>query len=241
MLRSLKEAVFEANRSLLRSGLVTLSWGNASGLDRDRGLLVIKPSGVPYTKLRPKLMVVVDLQGRVVEGDLRPSSDTPTHIELYHAFPTIGGVTHTHSRYATAFAQAHREIPCLGTTHADQFYGPVPITRQLTKEEVAADYERHTGRVIVERMMGQDPLAMPAVLVIGHGPFTWGEDVGASLQNAMALEAVAELALYTRHLRPDIGPLEPFLLEKHHQRKHGAAAYYGQQPSTDQNQQADNP
>lgn len=233
MLRSLKEAVCEANRRLPRCGLATLNWGNASGLDRERGLLVIKPSGVPYGKLRPKLMVVVDLEGKVVEGELRPSSDTPTHVELYRAFPTVGGIVHTHSRYATAFAQARREIPCLGTTHADQFYGPVQVTRSLTQEEVAAEYEVNTGRVIVERMAGQDPLAMPAVLVAGHGPFAWGADVDEALRNAVALEAVAEMALLTRRLRPDVGPLESWLLEKHHQRKHGPDAYYGQEAGPD--------
>jgi len=228
MLEELKEQVCQANRDLVRYGLVTLTWGNVSGLDRERRLAVIKPSGVAYDKVQPADMVVVDLEGQVVEGKLRPSSDTPTHVLLYRHFAGIGGITHTHSRYATMFAQARREIPCLGTTHADHFNGPVPVARPLTEPEVAGDYEANTGRVIVERFRGIDPAAMPAVLVAGHGPFTWGKDAGDSVHNAVALEAVAEMALGTLQLDPAPVKLEPYVLEKHHQRKHGPAAYYGQ-------------
>ncbi len=229
MLKALKKQVCAANRDLVASGLVTLTWGNVSGIDRGQGLLVIKPSGVPYADLEPDCMVVVDLEGRVVEGDLKPSSDTPTHVVLYRAFEKIGGIVHTHSRYATTFAQARREIPCLGTTHADHFYGAVPVTRPLTEVEVAEDYEGQTGRVIVERFASLDPIAMPAVLVAGHAPFAWGATVAKSLENAIALEAVAEMALGAwRLVDPRTAELEPWVLEKHHQRKHGPAAYYGQ-------------
>ena len=228
MLEALKEQVCSANRNLAASGLVTLTWGNISGIDRQQGLMVIKPSGVPYADLRPDGMVVVDLEGRVVEGALKPSSDTPTHLVLYRAFERIGGIVHTHSRHATMFAQARREIPCLGTTHADHFYGTVPLTRPLTVIEAAEDYEGHTGRVIVERFATLDPVAMPAALVAGHAPFAWGTTVAKSLENAIALEAVAEMALGTWDLDPRAAELEPWILEKHYQRKHGPAAYYGQ-------------
>jgi len=228
MLEALKQAVCQANRDLAASGLITLTWGNASGIDRRRGLVVIKPSGVPYAQLQPDAMVVVDLEGRTVEGDLRPSSDTPTHIILYRAFAALGGIVHTHSCYATIFAQARREVPCLGTTHADHFYGSVPVTRPLAENEVADDYEGWTGRVIVERFATLDPRTMPAVLVAGHAPFVWGRSVGDALDNAVALEAVAHMAWATRLLAPEAPALEPWVLEKHHQRKHGAAAYYGQ-------------
>jgi L-ribulose-5-phosphate 4-epimerase len=230
MLESLKEEVCRANRELQRSGLVTLTWGNTSGLDRQRGLLVIKPSGVPYDELQPEQMIVVDLDGNVREGTLRPSSDTPTHICLYRRFGRIGGITHTHSRYATAFAQARREIPCLGTTHADQFNGPVPVTRQLTEGEVSGGYERATGEVIVERFRTLDPAAMPAVLVAGHAPFTWGATPADSVQVAVALEAVAEMAVISWRITPQSCALEPYLCQKHFLRKHGPAAYYGQAP-----------
>lgn len=228
MLESLKEAVCAANRDLVRCGLVTLTWGNTSGIDRERGLVVIKPSGVPYEKLQPADMSVVDLDGKVVEGKLRPSSDTPTHVLLYRGFSRIGGITHTHSRYATVFAQARREIPCLGTTHADHFRGAVPVTRPLTAEEVAGEYEANTGQVIVERFAGLDPVAMPAVLVAGHGPFAWGSSAADSVHNAVALEAVAEMTLGTWRIDPAAPELEAYVLDKHYQRKHGPSAYYGQ-------------
>ena len=227
MLDALREEVCTANRQLARSGLVTLTWGNTSGIDRQRGLVVIKPSGIPYEQLEPGHMVVVDLDGKVAGGELRPSTDTATHLALYRAFEQIGGVTHTHSRCATMFAQARCEIPCLGTTHADHFHGPVPVTRPLAEAEMT-DYEPATGRIIVERFAGLDPLASPAVLVAGHGPFTWGRDAAESVQNAVALEAVAEMALGTRRLDPRAPELETYILEKHHRRKHGPAAYYGQ-------------
>jgi L-ribulose-5-phosphate 4-epimerase len=228
MLDSLRKEVCMANRELLDSGLVTLTWGNASGLDPKRRLVVIKPSGVRYDSIKPADMVVVDLGGKVVEGKLQPSSDTPTHLALYRAFEKIGGVVHTHSRHATMFAQARHEIPCLGTTHADHFYGPVPVTRALTESEVTADYEENTGRLIVERFTKLDPTAMPAVLVAAHGPFTWGANVAQALQNAIALEAVADMVLGSWLIDRHCGILESYLLEKHYQRKHGPAAYYGQ-------------
>jgi L-ribulose-5-phosphate 4-epimerase len=229
MLEDLKDRVCRANQDLAARGLVTLTWGNVSGISDDRQRVVIKPSGVPYERLRPADMVVVDLDGRVVEGDMRPSSDTPTHVLLYRHFTGIGGVTHTHSRYATMFAQARREIPCLGTTHADHFFGPVPVTRPLTAEEVDADYEGNTGRVIVERFAELDPLAMPAVLVAGHAPFTWGRNAAQSVDNAIALEAVAEMVVGTWQIDPQARVLEAYVLDKHHRRKHGPDAYYGQQ------------
>jgi L-ribulose-5-phosphate 4-epimerase len=228
MLDDLRRAVCEANHDLARRGLATLTWGNASGIDRRRGLVVIKPSGVAYDELRPEHMVVVDLDGNTVEGDFKPSSDTATHVLLYRGFERIGGIVHTHSRAATVFAQARREIPCLGTTHADYFHGPVPVTRPLGEDEVAADYEANTGRVIVERFAGVDPTAMPAVLVAGHGPFAWGDSAQSAVENAAALEAVAEMALATLLIDPAASVLEPYLLEKHYLRKHGPAAYYGQ-------------
>lgn len=229
MLDSLRKEVCAANRDLARCGLVTLTWGNVSGIDRERSLVVIKPSGVPYDQLEPAQMVVVDFKGKVVEGNLRPSSDTAAHLFLYRSFEQIGGIAHVHSRHATMFAQARREIPCLGTTHADHFHGPVPVTRPLAESEVDADYEGNTGRVIVERFAKLDPAAMPAVLVAGHGPFTWGRNAAESVHNAIALEAVAEMAIGTWSLDRQAPELEPYVLEKHYQRKHGAAAYYGQQ------------
>ena len=228
MLKELKRRVAAANRGLVTTGLVTLTWGNASGIDRQKGLVVIKPSGVPYDELGPECMVVVDLDGRLVEGKLKPSSDTPTHLALYRAFQSIGGVVHTHSSHATMFAQARREIPCLGTTHADHFHGPVPVTRALDEREVAENYEGNTGQVIVERFCGLDPEAMPAVLVAGHAPFTWGGSAEKALENSVALEAVAEMVLGTWSIDRSVAELEPWVLEKHYQRKHGPAAYYGQ-------------
>jgi len=229
MLEQLKEDVFRANLNLVRYGLVTLTWGNVSGISDDRQLVVIKPSGVGYDRMHPEQMVVVDLEGNLVEGELRPSSDTPSHVLLYKHFDQIGGITHTHSSRATMFAQARVEIPCFGTTHADHFYGPVPVTRPLTQQEVETAYEANTGRVIVERFAEINPIEMPAALVAGHGPFAWGKDAADSVKNAVALEAVAKMALGTLTLRSDALPLEPYVLEKHYQRKHGPDAYYGQE------------
>jgi L-ribulose-5-phosphate 4-epimerase len=229
MLAELKEQVCQANLELVAQGLVTLTWGNVSGICSDRQRVVIKPSGVSYDQLQPDQMVVVDLDGRVIEGDLRPSSDTPTHVLLYRRFKSIGGITHSHSRQATMFAQARREIPCLGTTHADHFHGSVPVTRPLTQDEVQAGYEGNTGQVIVERFADLDPVAMPAALVAGHGPFTWGSSAADSVKNAIALEAVAEMALGTWLLNAQAPPLEDYVLDKHYRRKHGPDAYYGQQ------------
>ena len=229
MLESLKEQVCLANRRLVTESLVTLTWGNVSGFDRDTQSMVIKPSGVAYDKLRPADMTVVRLDGTVVEGTFRPSSDTPTHLWLYRAFDRIGGICHTHSRFATMFAQAREPIPCLGTTHADHFHGPLPVARALTEEEVEADYEGNTGRVIVECFAERDPLALPGVLVAGHAPFTWGENADVAVDNAVALEAVAQMVLGTRQIRESPQPLEAHVLEKHYRRKHGPDAYYGQQ------------
>ncbi len=228
MLEQLKAEVCEANLELVRHGLVTLTWGNMSAIDSGRVLVVIKPSGVPYKEMRPQHMVVVDLDGRVVDGELRPSSDTPTHLSLYRHFTEIGGISHTHSKHATAFAQARREIPCLGTTQADHFHGPVPITRALTAEEVDSGYEANTGSVIVERFVELNPLEIPGVLVAGHAAFTWGENAAAALTNSVALEAVAEMAIHTLGLNREALLLESHLLEKHYCRKHGADSYYGQ-------------
>jgi L-ribulose-5-phosphate 4-epimerase len=228
VLNELRADVCKANLDLVAHGLVTLTWGNVSAIDRERGFVAIKPSGVPYDVMRPEHIVLVDLDGRVAEGALRPSSDTPTHLLLYRHFAAVGGITHTHSLHATMFAQARAEIPCFGTTHADHFDGPVPVTRPLTAEEVDEAYEANTGRVIVERFRDLDPIAMPAVLVAGHAPFAWGRNAAESVKNAVALEAVAQLAIGTRSVRPDAPPLEQYVLRKHHQRKHGPHAYYGQ-------------
>ena len=228
MLEQLKADICQANLDLVRHGLVTLTWGNVSGLSDDRQHVVIKASGVDYDQMQPQHMVVVDLDGNVVEGTLRPSSDTPTHVLLYKHFECIGGITHTHSRFATSFAQARQEIPVLGTTHADHFYGPVPVTRPLTEKEVNESYEVNTGKVILERFEEFDPRAMPAVLVAGHAPFCWGADAAQSVENSVALEAVAEMALASRSLTADWPLLENYVLEKHYQRKHGPDAYYGQ-------------
>jgi L-ribulose-5-phosphate 4-epimerase len=224
----LKELVWKANLDLSRSGLVLLTFGNVSGIDRRRGILAIKPSGVPYEELKPDDIVLVDLEGRVVEGGFNPSSDTPTHIELYRAFADIGGIAHAHSDYATAFAQARLEIPCFGTTHADLFHGPVPVTRPLTEAEVGRNYEVNTGKVIVERFADLSPLVLPGVLVAGHGPFTWGQSPGEAVRVAILVEQIAKTALATMALNPGQAPLEDFLLEKHFQRKHGPHATYGQ-------------
>lgn len=227
----LRERVLEANRAIVRAGLVVLTFGNASGIDRSAGVMAIKPSGVPYDELSPGSIVVVDLEsGAVVDGRQRPSSDTPTHLVLYRRFDAIGGVVHTHSPSATAWAQARRELPCLGTTHADHFRGPVPVTRPLTLEEIGGAYEERTGDVIAETIEGLhlDPLEMPAVLVDSHGPFVWGEDVARAVENAVALETVAGTALHTLLLAPGSEPVAEELLLRHFLRKHGAAAYYGQ-------------
>ncbi len=229
MLENLKKDVCQANLALVKEGLVLQTWGNVSGIDRQRGLVVIKPSGVAYEGLKPAHMVVVSLQnGEVVEGKLSPSSDTPTHLVLYRAFPRIGGIVHTHSLYATAWAQARKAIPALGTTHADYCYGPVPCTRQLTAQEIKTDYETNTGHVIVETFKKLDPGQCPAVLVAGHGPFTWGKDAHEAVHNAVVLEFLARLASETLGLNPKAKPMQPVLLDKHFLRKHGPGAYYGQ-------------
>ena len=228
MIRELKRRVCEANRALEERGLVVLTWGNISGIDRASGLVVIKPSGVAYRCLAPDDMVVVGLDGRTIEGRLRPSSDLPAHLELYRCFPETGGITHTHSPNATAFAQACRPIPCMGTTHADYFRGPVPVTRPLSGPAIEAGYELNTGRAIVERFAGLDPMSVPAVLVANHGPFTWGRTPEEALENCVALEAVAGIALATAAIEPGAGDIPSNLMEKHFLRKHGRGAYYGQ-------------
>ena len=228
MLEQLKQEVFAANRKLVEYGLVVLTWGNVSAVTEDRKYVVIKPSGVDYAAMTPDQMVVVDMDGAVVEGELRPSSDLPTHLELYRAFPAVRSVVHTHSRYATAMAQAERSLPCYGTTHADTFYGEVPCTRHLTAEEVAEAYERNTGLVIAETFRDRDPEAVPGVLVCKHGPFTWGASCRKAVENALILEETARLALLTELLAPGAAPAPQYLQDKHYFRKHGANAYYGQ-------------
>ena len=228
---ALRETVWRANVDLAGAGLVTLTWGNASGADRRAGVMAIKPSGVGYERLRPSDIVVVTLDtGETVEGEGRPSSDSPTHLALYRAFDCAGGVVHVHSCHATAWAQAGREIPCLGTTHADHFRGPVPVTRRLRPLEIETDYERNTGLVIVERFGedGPDPAEVPGVLVAGHGPFVWGPDPAVAFRNAVALEQVARMAFLTAALDPQVGELDEALLDRHFLRKHGPDAYYGQ-------------
>jgi L-ribulose-5-phosphate 4-epimerase len=228
VLEALRTEVCEANLELVRRGLVLYTFGNASGLSRDDGLVAIKPSGVPYEKMTPADMVIVDLDGRVVEGALRPSSDLPTHVALYRAFPSIGGVVHTHSRHATAWAQACREIPCFGTTHADYFYGPVPVTVPLTPAEIESEYEANTGVAIVRLMEGRDPLGCPAALVAGHGPFCWGQSAAAAAHMAVIVEELAAMAWQTLAINPAAVPISEALRDKHYFRKHGPKAYYGQ-------------
>jgi len=228
MLESLKHEVAEANKDIERHALAGLTWGNVSGIDRATGLVVIKPSGVAYAKLKPEDMVVVDLDNNTVEGSLRPSVDTITHVMLYRAFPGIGGIVHTHSTCAVAFAQALREIPCLGTTHADHFLGTIPLTRNLTPEEIAEDYEGNTGKVIIERFKDLNPIDMPAVLVAHHAPFIWGKSASQALKNALALEHVADMAQKTYALNPGIGSIPAHVLNEHYNRKHGPEARYGQ-------------
>lgn len=227
-LELLREEVLEANLELVRRGLVLYTFGNASGISRDEGLVVIKPSGVPYEKMKPEHLVVADLHGKVVEGNLRPSSDLPTHVALYNAFPHIGGVVHTHSEYATAWAQARREIPCFGTTHADYFHGAVPVTEPMAEDEIAGEYELNTGTAIVRAFRGKDPRALPGVLVANHGPFTWGPDATAAAHNAVVLESLARMALFTTTLNHEAQPISSALHDRHYLRKHGSNAYYGQ-------------
>lgn len=229
MMEELKKLVFAANLALPKHGLVVFTWGNVSGIDREQGLVIIKPSGVPYEEMRAEHLVVVDLDGNQVEGNLQPSSDTPTHLVLYKAFPDIGGIVHTHAPWSTSWAQAGRGIPALGTTHADYFYGEIPCTRKMTAEEIQGAYEENTGHVIVETFAGQNPLFVPGVLVHTHGPFTWGTDAHNAVHNAVVMEEVAKMAYHTLALNPGIGTMDQALLDKHFLRKHGANAYYGQQ------------
>lgn len=229
MLETLRKKVLEANLLLPKHNLVTFTWGNVSAIDRRKGLIVIKPSGVDYEHMTAADMVIVDLEGNVVEGDLRPSSDTPTHIELYKAFPNIGGVVHTHSRWATSFAQAGCPIQPMGTTHADYFYGPIPCTRSLTDEEIHGSYEKNTGLVIIETFKDMDPDAVPGVLVRNHGPFAWGTDAANAVHNAVVMEEIAFMNYHAITLNPQAPCVSQGLLDKHYYRKHGANAYYGQE------------
>ena len=228
MLEDLKLEVYEANKKLPYYGLVTFTWGNVSGIDREKGLFVIKPSGVEYDALRPEDMVVMDLDGNKVEGELKPSSDTPTHLELYKAFSEVGGIVHTHSTFATSWAQAGRSIPCYGTTHADYVYGEVPCARELTPEEIYEEYEKNTGLVIVETFEKSDSMATPAVLLKNHGPFVWGRDAKEAVHNAVVVEEVARMAYYTETINPKAAVASNALQDKHYYRKHGENAYYGQ-------------
>lgn len=228
MLPTLRTEVYEAHLELVRRGLVIYTFGNASAVSREEGLIVIKPSGVPYETLRPADMVITDLEGKIVEGSLRPSSDLSTHRALYRAFPAIGGVAHTHSRHATAWAQACREIPCFGTTHADYFCGAVPVTEALTQQEIATDYEANTGVAIIRLLQGRDPLGCPAALVAGHAPFTWGQSVMDAVHNAVIVEELAAMAWQTMTINPAALPLTAALRDKHYFRKHGPTASYGQ-------------
>ena len=230
MLEKLREEVYKANMELPEKGLVVYTWGNVSAVDREQGLVVIKPSGVEYDDLSPSNLVIVDMNCNIVEGGLNPSSDTKTHVELYKAFPSIGGIVHTHSSHAVGWAQAGRDIPCYGTTHADYFYGAVPCTRNLTSEEVNSDYELNTGKVIAETFNERklDPVAVPGVICKSHGPFTWGKNAAQAVYHAVVLEELAKMALYTVSIDPDASPAPDYVLDKHYLRKHGANAYYGQ-------------
>jgi L-ribulose-5-phosphate 4-epimerase len=230
MLEQLKEIVFQANMELPKRGLVTYTWGNVSGIDRESGYLVIKPSGVEYEHMKPEDMVVVDLSGNRVEGHYKPSSDTATHIELYKKYPELGGIVHTHSTWATSWAQAGRSIPLYGTTHADYFYGPIPCARSLTKEEIEGEYEKNTGLVIIETLTSKNisPSSMPGILCTNHGPFTWGKDAKEAVHNAVVLEEVAKMACYSELINREITPAPQTIADKHYLRKHGENAYYGQ-------------
>lgn len=228
MLEELKKEVLKANLDLVKFGLVTLTWGNVSGIDRQHNLMVIKPSGIDYEKITVDDMVVVDMDGKIVEGKRRPSSDTLTHLELYKSFKNIGGVSHTHSEYATIFAQACKEIPCFSTTHADNFSGSIPIARFLSEKEVNENYELNTGKVIIERFQNLDETAIPGVLLSGHAPFTWGKTPEDAVKNSLALERVAKMAVYSLQLNPTLVNLPEYILKKHYLRKHGKDAYYGQ-------------
>lgn len=228
MLEELKQQVWQANMNLQKHGLVVFTWGNASGIDREKGLIVIKPSGVEYDTMKPEDMVVLDLAGNQVEGTLRPSSDTPTHLVLYRKFAAIGGVVHTHSTCATAWAQARKSIPALGTTHADYFFGEVPCTRGLSREEIQGEYEEETGNVIIEKFQQLNPIHVPGVIVANHGPFAWGKDAHDAVYHAVVLEEIAKMALHTCSMNPAIEAMDQTLLDKHFLRKHGANAYYGQ-------------
>jgi L-ribulose-5-phosphate 4-epimerase len=228
MLQTLREQVLEANLELVRKHLVLYTFGNASGISREKGLVVIKPSGVPYEQMKPEHMVIADLEGKVVEGKLRPSSDLPTHLVLYNNFPNIGGVAHTHSEYATAWAQARKPIPCFGTTHADYFHGPVPVSPELTDSEISEEYEKNTGVAIVRCVDATKASAVPAVLVANHAPFTWGKDVEEAAHNAVILESVARMAYLTLTINAEANPVKHALHDKHYLRKHGKEAYYGQ-------------
>ncbi|MCA2014984.1 L-ribulose-5-phosphate 4-epimerase [Vibrio tritonius] len=230
-MRQLRHQVWQANMDLERYHLVTFTWGNVSAIDRESGLVVIKPSGVAYSELSAENMVVVDLEGNVVEGSLNPSSDTATHLVLYRAYPEIGGVVHTHSNHATSWAQAGKPIPALGTTHADYFYGNIPCTRALSDQEIQNDYEYNTGKVIVETIGDNDPVAIPGIIVKEHGPFSWGKDAAQAVHNAVVMEVVADMALQTLQINAQVDHINQALLDKHYLRKHGANAYYGQSSS----------
>ena len=230
MLEALKQAVYEANMELPKRGLVTYTWGNVSGIDRETGYVIIKPSGVDYEDLTPDKLVVLDLDGNIIEGDLNPSSDTKTHLELYKAYPELGGIVHTHSPYAVGWAQAGEDIPCYGTTHADYFYGPVPCARHLTQEELDDGYEKNTGTVIIEEFTKRnlDPVAVPGVICHSHGPFSWGKSPAQAVYHAVVLEEVAKMATFTRMVKPTAAPAPQRIVNKHYMRKHGPNAYYGQ-------------
>lgn len=228
MLEQLKKQVLDANLLLPKYGLVTFTWGNVSGIDRESGLVVIKPSGVPYEGMTEEDMVVVDLDGKRVEGKWKPSSDTPTHVELYKAFPALGGIVHTHSRWATTFAQAGLDIPAMGTTHGDYFYGDIPCTRKMTPQEIAGEYEKETGRVIIETFAGKSPADIPGVTVHSHGPFAWGKNAMDAVHNAVVMEEVAFMDWHAMMINPAAGRMQQELLDKHYLRKHGKNAYYGQ-------------